>query len=125
MAEIHQVWIDGIERMYANELLDAIDLASDQGQRTWLVSGGKRIAMIVTVDDGERLERSEALCICSAGGWLDSCPIHGEIHKAADGGQWPVDQPVTHAHGQWKSHTHQPRHGSHEGAVVDPRWAVG
>ena len=62
-------------------LRDAIDLASDQGQRTWLMDNGKRVAMIVTVDDGERLERSEALCICPAGEWLDSCPLHGHPGK--------------------------------------------
>lgn len=32
---------------------DAIDLASDQDQMTWLVSNGKRIAAIVPVDQAE------------------------------------------------------------------------
>jgi len=40
------------------ELADAIDLASDQGQHTWLTDGdGKRIAAIVPADVAEREEQ--------------------------------------------------------------------
>jgi hypothetical protein len=39
-----------------DDLRDAVDNASDQGKRTWLTASGKRVAMIVTVEDGERLE---------------------------------------------------------------------
>jgi hypothetical protein len=35
------------------ELVDAIDLASDQGRKTWLMYDGKRIAAIVPVDVAE------------------------------------------------------------------------
>lgn len=38
-------------------LLNAIDLTSDQDGRTWITTGGKRIARIVTVEDGERLDK--------------------------------------------------------------------
>jgi hypothetical protein len=113
----------GSGRAILPELEDAIDNASDQGKRTWLTSGGKRIAMIVTTEDGERLGRLDGTCICPPGGdWLDSCPLHGEVHWATDGGQWPVESPITHAHGRWMSHTHQPRNGSHEGVEIDHRW---
>lgn len=65
-----------------HELLnDAIDLASDQGQRTWLVSGGKRVAAIVTTEDGELLNRWHGLCTCyGQPDWRDDCPVHG--HRA-------------------------------------------
>lgn len=35
------------------DLIDAVDLASDQDQATWLTSDGKRIAAIVPVDMAE------------------------------------------------------------------------
>lgn len=41
-------------------LLNAIDLTSDQDGRTWITTGGKRIARIVTVEDGERLDKLSA-----------------------------------------------------------------
>ena len=34
-------------------ILDAIDLASDQDQMTWITNGGKRIAAIVPVEQAE------------------------------------------------------------------------
>lgn len=42
-------------------LLNAIDAASDQGQGTWITTGGKRIARIVTVEDGELLEKLDRI----------------------------------------------------------------
>lgn len=43
----------------AREVIDAIDLASDQGQDTWLTlgEGGKRIARIVPADETTAAER--------------------------------------------------------------------
>lgn len=38
------------------ELAGAIDLASDQDHGSWLVRGGRRIAYLGTVDDGEMIE---------------------------------------------------------------------
>lgn len=42
----------------AGRLGDAIDLASDQGQGTWLVQDGKRLAKIVPVDEAETAEKN-------------------------------------------------------------------
>lgn len=42
----------------ADELMDAIDLASDQGQVTWVLSDGKRIAAIVPVDVAEAVSKT-------------------------------------------------------------------
>jgi hypothetical protein len=36
---------------------DAIDLASDQDEMTWLLSDGKRVAAVVTTEEGEAAER--------------------------------------------------------------------
>ena len=41
------------KRHARRKLIEAIDLASDQGQVTWLTDGGKRIAAIVPVDVAE------------------------------------------------------------------------
>ena len=53
----------------ADELMDAIDLASDQDQMTWLVSDGRRVAAIVPVDQAEHGQpevlRSRALRKCA------------------------------------------------------------
>lgn len=38
-----------------HEVMDAIDAASDQDRRTWLISDGKRVAAIVPVSDAETL----------------------------------------------------------------------
>ena len=43
------------------KLLDAIDLASDQNGRMWITADGRRIARIVTVDDGETLDKLDDL----------------------------------------------------------------
>jgi hypothetical protein len=46
--------IDQFERGRASqELIDAIDLASDQDKCTWLTDKGRRIAMIIPVGDAE------------------------------------------------------------------------
>jgi hypothetical protein len=42
-------------------LLNAIDAASDQDGRTWITADGKQIARIVTVEDGERLDKLDEL----------------------------------------------------------------
>ena len=61
MAEL-ELSADGTKdfAVVADELMDAIDLASDQDQMTWLVSDGKRIAAIVPVDVAEAHERDIA-----------------------------------------------------------------
>lgn len=46
-----------------DKLLDAIDLASDQGQCTWITTDGKRIAKIVTAEDGGTLERTMQIAL--------------------------------------------------------------
>jgi antitoxin (DNA-binding transcriptional repressor) of toxin-antitoxin stability system len=64
------------------ELLDAIDLASDQGQPTWLTDKGKRIARIVTVEDAELLDALYGLCKCPPdGNWRADCPMHGNRRR--------------------------------------------
>ena len=40
----------------ALDMRDAIDLASDQNQITWLTSAGKRVAAVVPVGDAEYTE---------------------------------------------------------------------
>ncbi len=71
-------------------LMDAIDLASDQGQATWLTSGGKRVAKIVTTEEGELLDAIDGLCICGpdapglAPGWRHDCPNHGTERARGD-----------------------------------------
>lgn len=83
MSEARQLDLDTIRQGsegYADRdelLMDAIDLASDQGQRSWVMSGGKRIAMIIPVDDGELLEQVHQLCHCGPHDWRDDCPLHG------------------------------------------------
>ena len=83
MAEINEVsldrpWQDKDGRIVSDaEVADAIDLASDQGQRTWLTSGGKRIAAIVTTEDAELLDQLHQLCHCGPHDWKDDCPLHG------------------------------------------------
>lgn len=42
---------------YLASLTDAIDLASDQDQMVWLVDEGKRVAAIVTTEEGEEAEQ--------------------------------------------------------------------
>jgi hypothetical protein len=55
--ELNTAWGDAgykCEGDWVNDLMDAIDLASDQDQMTWLIDGeGKRIAAIVPVESAE------------------------------------------------------------------------
>lgn len=43
-----------------DELLDVVDLASDQDEGTWLTDAGKRVAAIVPVDVAEAWEQATA-----------------------------------------------------------------
>ena len=54
--EIRFEWLeDAPSGNFRAEIMDAIDLASDQDRRTRITGGGKTIAWIVTAEDGERL----------------------------------------------------------------------
>jgi hypothetical protein len=72
----NEIHIDSVERMYADELLDAIDLASDQDQMTWLLSDGKRIAAIVPVSEAEAIEVANAV--------MSDPQIMGAIREAVE-----------------------------------------
>jgi hypothetical protein len=50
LASVRTGHLDGVGEQ---RLLDAIDLASDQNQGTWLLDHGRRIAAIVPVDVAE------------------------------------------------------------------------
>lgn len=53
-------WRKNLEEV-GDKMLDAIDLAADQGQKTWLLSAeGERIAAIVPVDVAEEDDRRTA-----------------------------------------------------------------
>lgn len=45
---------------WAQDILNAIDLASDQDKMTWLTADGKRVAAIVPVDVAEAAEQAAA-----------------------------------------------------------------
>ena len=65
------------------DLANAVDLASDQDKRTWVMSNGKRVAAIVPVDQGEHLERWEA------GGYV---AVRLEPSSGAAGPDWVWQQ---------------------------------
>lgn len=50
--DIDQLWAESENHP---KIMDAIDAASDQDRRTWLISDGKRVAAIVPVSDAETL----------------------------------------------------------------------
>lgn len=63
MAEPSELDLDGLQaddgstaENWREKLQDAIDLASDQDQMTWIKSNGRRIAAIVSVADGELVQ---------------------------------------------------------------------
>ena len=54
-------WLGGDGPVDATVLADAIDLASDQGEITWLTEKGKRVAAIVPVDVAEHGDLAQRL----------------------------------------------------------------
>jgi hypothetical protein len=69
--------ISGIERMYADDLLDAIDAASDQDKMTWVKRDGKRVAAIVPVSEAEAIEVANAL--------MGDPQVMGALREAVEG----------------------------------------
>jgi hypothetical protein len=54
----HELRLDEFGNADPSELIDALELASDQDQMTWVLdAAGKRVAVIGTVDLGDMYER--------------------------------------------------------------------
>lgn len=79
---------DGTEHAYVafDKIMDAIAAASDQDRCTWVLTDGKRVAYIATVDVGEANEQAldDLLHTRLAGEWRDVGPTEGGVRLQLD-----------------------------------------